>query len=151
MFFSCLTAVLNPRKIGDKLIMTIVRRTLVILLAASLVILAAMFLANTEWADGFRTGRGPGPERPALTRNSQPGILDSGQSQQVAGGQVHGDRGRKRSTTSRFFISLLDILVKVGIPALLTVCLVKAGKKFFRQERSNRCRVNFAADDPSRE
>jgi len=129
--------------------MLVVKQTLIILFAASLVILAAVFLANTEWADGFRTGKGHGPERTALTQGDRPDILGSGEGEQAVSGRVHGEPDRQGSTASRFLMSFLEIIVKIGIPALVTICLIKTGKRFFRSGHLSRNRADEENLTPS--
>ena len=113
--------------------MLMLKRTLIILLSAVAVILFSLPLAQTEWADNIRTG-------PATDLKGKRGISKT---VQLFGFQENLLRGRHESDepgeqrrsgtgTLRYVMPFVKSLVMMGIPALLTICTVRTGRRLFR-------------------
>lgn len=114
-------------------IIQLLKRTLIVLFAASLVILATLPLAETEWADSMRNRpqRGSGRHEVERREDLAGGIeVDSPRKQGTRRGRETGRRGHREATgVLRYFAPFLKALMLIGIPGFLTVVFLKIGKR----------------------
>ena len=113
------------------MIISTLKRILVVLLAALPVILFMNLLSKTEWADGIRNGSGSG-HRPSpavqetLDDSGVPGIAP----QVGISGQAPLRPESGKSALALYFEPLLKAAFLIGIPALLTAGVLRLSRRF---------------------
>ena len=117
----------------------ILKRTLIVLFAALAVILASLPLAQTEWAEDLRTRRGHGARGKPLTRQDEARAPDSaGFNRRTRDGAEANNSNHRSRGTMRYLLPFVKVFTLMGIPALLTICIVRIGKAISRAARVRR-------------
>ncbi len=122
--------------------MLLLKRTLLILLSALAVILFSLPLAQTDWADNIRNGTGHRSEGKKENQQDDSDVRVSGQP--LKGHQENDETGEQRRSgpgTLRYVMPFVKSLIMMGIPALLTICIVRIGRRLFRLRSPKLARV----------
>jgi hypothetical protein len=129
--------------------MLLLKRTLIILLSALGVILFSLPLAQTEWADNIRNGADHRSERKNMNQQDGSAVRVSGEPLK---GYQENDELRKQHRsgpgTLRYLMPFVKSLIMMGIPALLTICIVRIGKRLFRLRSPRLARVGVTTRLP---
>ena len=113
--------------------MLLLKRTSIILFSALAVILLSLPLAQTDWADNIRNGTGHRSERHKETlQDSSDPRTSEGLPRDRRGNDELGEQRRSGPGTLRYLMPFVKILIMMGIPALLTICIVRIGRRLFR-------------------
>ena len=110
--------------------MNIFKQTIVIFLAATFIVLAGLWLAETDWAGSFRTNAAGFPAE---------GTAESSEAfANETFAQEDGENRGEMSAVTRYISSFVKEAFLMGIPGLLTIGVLQLTKRSSRRRKKKK-------------